>query len=251
MLRLERQVGRARTQLGRAKRRIRGLLEARGSGRECPLCGWIGGKFLPFGQRPYVRADAQCPRCGSVERDRLAYLLLKDRLGPAQLTLHCSPEPALQRWLRSISESYLSIDLEGVRAMRAMDLTALALPDESYTLVYCSNVLEHIPDDASAIGEIRRVLRLGGHAVITVPIGGERTDEDLIVTDRHERLVRYGQGDHVRFYGLDIIDRLSAASFRVTTLDLSQLGDRLIERHGLPQSTSRATMQRAFLCEAV
>jgi SAM-dependent methyltransferase len=178
-------------------------------------------------------------------------MLLKDRLGPGQLTLHCSPEPALQWWLKSISTSYVSMDLEGARAMRAMDLTALPLPDEAYTLVYCSNVLEHIPDDGRAIGEMRRVLKPGAHAVIIVPVQGETTDEDPTVTDPRERHARYGQYDHVRFYGLDIIHRLSAPGFRVTRLDVSQVDEDLVERHGLPRSGSRGAMQKMFLCEAV
>lgn len=248
---LDRLPYRARSHIGRAKRRVLGFLKARGSGRECPLCGWTGGRFLAFGQRPYVQLDAQCPQCGSLERDRLAYMLLKDRLGPGQLTLHCSPEPALQWWLKSISTSYVSMDLEGARAMRAMDLTALPLPDEAYTLVYCSNVLEHIPDDGRAIGEMRRVLKRGAQAVIIVPVQGETTDEDPTVTDPRERHARYGQFDHVRFYGSDIIHRLSALGFRVTRLDVSQLDADLVERHGLPRSGSRATMQKMFLCEAV
>jgi len=251
MLRSDRLAARARSNLGRAKRRVRGLLEARGSGRECPLCGWAGGTFLTFGRRPYVQPDAQCPQCGSLERDRLAYVMLKDRLGPEQLTLHSSPEPSLQWWLKSISTSYLSIDLEGTGAMRAMDLTALPLPDESHTLVYCSNVLEHIPDDAAAIREMRRVLKPGSHAVIIVPVQGNTTDEDLTVTDPGERHERYGQFDHVRFYGLDIADRLSAPGFRVTRLEASHIDDDLVERHGLPRPGSRAAMQQMFLCEAV
>lgn len=246
-----RQVAGARSRAGRAKRRIRGLLETRGTGRECPLCGWTGRQFLSFGRRPYVQPDAQCPRCGSLERDRLAYILLKDRIGPGQVTLHSSPEPALQPWLKAISASYLSIDLEGLGAMRAMDLTALSLPDESHTLVYCSNVLEHIPDDASAIGEIRRVLKRGGYAVIVVPVRGDTTDEDWTVTDPQERHRRYGQADHVRFYGLDIIDRLKAPGFLVTRLQVSQLDDELVARHGLARSDSRAALQQTFLCKAV
>lgn len=220
-------------------------------GRECPLCNWTGGRFLAFGRQPYVQPDAQCPRCGSLERDRLAYVMLKDRLGAGQLTLHSSPEPALQPWLRSISSTYLSIDLEGARAMRAMDLTALSLRDGSHTLLYCSNVLEHIPDDSRAMREMRRVLRPGGHAIIVVPVCGDTTDEDPSVTDPEKRHARYGQYDHVRFYGMDIVDRLRTSGFQVTRLDVSQLPDDLVERHGLARVGSRADLQQMFMCEAI
>jgi len=194
-----------------------------------------------------VRQDARCPKCGSLERHRLAYVLLCDRLAGDQVTLHSSPEPAVTRWLRSISRSYLSIDLDGSLAMRAMDLTRLDLPDASQTLVYCSHVLEHIPDDRSAMNEIRRVLQPGGVAAIQVPIRGPETDEDLTVTDPDERRARYRQFDHVRFYGLDISARLSAAGFAVETLDAADLPEELVER----QALSLRSTQQVFLCTAV
>lgn len=153
----------------------------------------------------------------------------------------------MQPWLRSLSDKYLSIDLDPAKAGRAMDLTALELPDASQTFVYCSNVLEHIPDDRAAMAEIRRVLKPGGHAAIMVPIRGETTDEDLSVTDPEERLARYTQRDHVRFYGFDIAERLSGLGFEVEILDAADLDPGLVERHALSYSTTR----QVFFCTSV
>src|SRR5688500_5115638 len=38
-----------------------------------------------------------------------------------------------------------------------------------FDLVWCSEVLEHIPDVSFALGEIRRVLKPGGRLLLTVP----------------------------------------------------------------------------------
>ena len=48
---------------------------------------------------------------------------------------------------------------------------ALKLPfaDETFDRIICSEVLEHIPDDQTAIGELARVLRPGGSIAVTVP----------------------------------------------------------------------------------
>lgn len=42
------------------------------------------------------------------------------------------------------------------------DAMALALPDESFDIVICSQVYEHVPDSDRLMAEIRRVLRPGG-----------------------------------------------------------------------------------------
>jgi SAM-dependent methyltransferase len=52
-----------------------------------------------------------------------------------------------------------------------MDLTNLTLPDEDRDLVIAFHVLEHITDDGAALGEIARVLRPGGIALLEVPLG--------------------------------------------------------------------------------
>ena len=47
-----------------------------------------------------------------------------------------------------------------------------------FDVIYCSHVLEHVPDDRLAMGELRRVLKRAGWAVLLVPITAEQTIED-------------------------------------------------------------------------
>jgi len=49
------------------------------------------------------------------------------------------------------------------------DATALPFADASFDHIVCSEVLEHIPDDAQAVRELARVLKPGGTLVVTVP----------------------------------------------------------------------------------
>lgn len=201
-------------------RRLAGLVRKE---RLCPFCGWRGYRFEPFGNIALYRADAQCPRCGSLERHRAAHLLLKDRIGPGQRVLHAAPEDHMITWLVRRASDYINFDLY-VPAMRQMDITALDLPDSSRTLVWCSHVLEHIPDDARALSELYRVLEPGGIAVLQVPIGGETTYEDAAVRTEEQRLKAFLQEDHVRLYGRDLRQRIEAAGFAcemLTTADMS------------------------------
>jgi SAM-dependent methyltransferase len=55
------------------------------------------------------------------------------------------------------------------QAVRSEDLTRLSYPDASFDIVLTSETLEHVPDLAAALGEIRRVLVPGGRHIFTVP----------------------------------------------------------------------------------
>src|SRR5690625_2826118 len=49
------------------------------------------------------------------------------------------------------------------------DGTRLPFPDGVFDHIICSEVMEHIPDDASAAAELARVLKPGGRIAVTVP----------------------------------------------------------------------------------
>lgn len=50
-----------------------------------------------------------------------------------------------------------------------MSMEKMALQSSIFDLVICIETLEHIPEDISSIMEFRRLLRVGGRCVITVP----------------------------------------------------------------------------------
>ena len=98
-----------------------------------------------------------------------------------------------------------------------VDLTDLNFETNFFDLIICNHVLEHIQDDKKAIFEMFRVLKKGGKAVITVPINEKlnSTYEDSSITKASDRIKHFGQWDHVRWYGLDIKERISKVGFDV------------------------------------
>jgi hypothetical protein len=206
---------------------------------ECPICGFEGPAFEPGG--PRMRAGAMCPRCGSLERQRLAWLFMTtetDLLSrtAAKRMLHVSPDPSLeQRIAQEPQIGQLTADLEPAHVMVAMDITNIQFPDGSFEIVYCSHVLEHVADDRRAISELHRVLAPGGWAIMQVPLWDGATDEDPTITGERERAARFGQRDHVRRYGQrDFPARLAAAGFAVTVDPFPRrIGKACVQRFGL------------------
>ena len=209
----------------------------------CPVCQHSAKRFLPYGDPP--RAFAKCPTCGSLERHRLDWLLFEKHTdlfsGKPLRMLHVAPEAFLAERFKALPNlDYLSADLYGRQAMVAMDITQINYPDNSFSVIYCSHVLEHVEEDRRAIQEFFRVLKPGGWALLQVPITVQKTYEDPSIRDPEERHKHFGQRDHVRRCGPDYIERMREAGFDaqslratdlVTTEDCIRLGfqpDRLL-----------------------
>lgn len=205
--------------------------------RYCPICERAFDAFEPSGVKK--RPDTLCPHCGSKKRHRLAWLFLKRRTnlfdGAPKRMLHVAPKNYfVKRFSRLPGVDYLSVDLESPLAMVRLDLTKISYEDGCFDLIYCSHVLEHIPDDRKAMAKLHRVLRPGGWALIQVPVFGETTYEDFSITTPEDRLRHFGQEDHVRKYGHDITERLRSAGFAVDEIYFQKELDREeVERYAL------------------
>jgi len=200
-----------------ALRRRRVRHSYRGDRVVCPCCEGRWERFVPDWNRP----DAICPGCGAHERQRALWLYLDRRLDVrtrhARL-LHVSPEYSLERRLRSLPRiDYISADIDPGRAEVAADIGALPFRPESFDLILCSHVLEHVEDDVGAMRELARVLAPGGTVLVMVPVDLSRgqTYEDPEVRTPQEREAAYWQADHVRLYGLDLEQRLAAGGLGV------------------------------------
>ena len=197
--------------------------------------------FVPGGAVT-KRPRALCPHCGSLERHRVLALVLEGltpTLAAARIVLDVAPVPVLSRLLaRDTGGLYLPIDIDPAadsrRVMMQADLTRIPLPDDSVDVIMCTQVLEHVPDDLAAMREIRRVLSPNGIAFVNIPFRpGTVTDEDPSAPVE-ERIRRFGQADHVRFYGDDFDDRLRAAGLGfVHTTGPELVGPELAQRIGL------------------
>jgi SAM-dependent methyltransferase len=131
-----------------------------------------------------------------------------------------------QQLQKFLGKGYMTADLLEPDVMEKMDLTNIPHANSSFDIIYCSHVFEHIVDDKKAMGEVYRVLRKDGWAILLVPITSEKTIESQAFTeDPEERLRLFGQEDHWRRYGPDYINRLRDAGFRVEALEANDFLD--------------------------
>jgi colanic acid/amylovoran biosynthesis glycosyltransferase len=209
-----------------------------GSGHFCPVCESELRGFLPFGVGLRMRLGALCPSCQSLERHRLLWLCLAERVREERpRVLHVAPEPCFEpRWRALLGERYVTMDVHATGVDVRASLEQLPFPDSRFDAVIANHVLEHVPSDRQALGEVRRVLKPGGWASLQVPVAREHqsTREDPSVTSPQERKKRFGQHDHVRWYGADYGARLREAGFDVQEVPARERFDPAeLERFGL------------------
>lgn len=195
--------------------------------------------FLPYGyENP--RENVLSPSTLSLERHRLLWLYLKnetDFFTKANKVLHFAPEQAFHKRFKKLhSIDYTTTDLNSPLAEVKADICNLPFKDNSFDVILCNHVLEHIPDDTKAMQELFRILKPGGWGIFQIPQDLKRAEtfEDDSITDRKERAKIFGQYDHVRIYGRDYFDKLRGIGFNVEEVDYTQkLSEKDVERYRL------------------
>jgi SAM-dependent methyltransferase len=203
----------------------------------CPCCGRSFRDFAPY---RINGINYVCPACGSFQRHRLLWLFLKEKtdLFTRRLrVLHVAPEDCFQSVFRSLPNlDYLSADLNSSLAMEKMDIENIRYPNNSFDVILCNHVLEHVTDDRRAMREMARVLKPNGWAILQCPLDSRRmtTLEDPNIITPKDRKRFYWQEDHWRLYGRDYKHRLEQAGFAVNVYAFAQnLGEEAIRRFGL------------------
>lgn len=207
----------------------------------CPCCGWRLRTFTHGGTSLRARHRGYCPRCNSKARHRRDWLFLEHRtnLFSDRLCLfHVSPKYSLsRRFKRMPNLDYVAGDLyDRANIGMRMDLAATPIRSDTFDAIICIHVLEHIQEDRKAMRELYRVLKPGGWALVSVPLRLDKeTFEDPTIVAPEDRERAFGEREHVRTYGHDLVDRLQACGFQVR-LDLAtEVPEPTRNKYGLGQ----------------
>jgi SAM-dependent methyltransferase len=222
-----------------------------GNNVQCPIDGRTYRKFLPYG-RLESRPNALCPSSLSLERHRLLWLFLKNKtnfFSSKIKMLHIAPELCFMDVFEKMENlEYVTGDIESPLAKVKMDVLDIPFPENSFDVVFCNHVMEHVEDDIKAMSEIHRVLKKGGWAIIQSPayMYLDKTLEDPSITDPLERERIFGQNDHMRKYGKDYGDKLRLGGFKVTEDNyLDELSPEERKRYALPKE------EIIYFCEKI
>lgn len=223
----------------------------RGKNVTCPVCEISYCKFLPYG-RLNPRSNALCPDSLSLERHRLMWLYLNQETNfftDDLKVLHIAPEICfLDKFKGMKNLDYTTADLESPLADVKMDVHDIPFEENTFDVVFCNHVMEHVDDDIKSMSEIHRVMKPGGWAIIQSPqdYSRETTLEDPTITDPKERERIYWQSDHVRLYGLDYGKRLERAGFKVTEDKfVMELPKEEVKKYALPAN------EIIYLCQKI
>ena len=204
-----------------------------------PIDGKRFRKFLPYGYEKQ-RENVLSPSTLSLERHRLLWLYLKnqtDFFNTPKKVLHFAPEQAFYKRFKKLKHlDYVTTDLNSPIAMVKADICNLPFDSDSFDVILCNHVLEHILEDTKAMHELYRVMRPGGLGIFQIPqdLNRETTFEDHTITDEKERAKIFGQYDHVRIYGRDYFDKLREIGFKVDEVDYtSTLSNQEIDEYRL------------------
>lgn len=209
--------------------------------RYCVICN----NASSFSPGPNGRKNAACSNCGSLERHRALKIINEvvfDDLMRNQVTgkiIEVAPSGVSRSIFSPYGSNYESFDIDPSADGRDCDFIAdlceMPLANNSVTGFVALHVLEHISNDQQAFQEISRVMAPTGVCILQVPLAEyPQVTQEEFIKDDELRIQRYGQVDHVRLYGEDIIQRMQKNGLEGCFFSIEEmLPDFLMEILGL------------------
>ena len=198
----------------------------------CPCCNLKFRRFTKgnFREKPnrfnsqryeHTRQDILCPSCRALPRHRILAAWCDEHLDllKSSRILYFAPEHSMMLWMKRNKISCTTADLYK-KADLKLDIQSTGLADNSYDVIFCNHVLEHVDDFRSALKEMYRIMKPNGHFICSFPMDPkiELLDEDPEVQTNADRIKRFGQSDHKRVFGMKADQFLTETGFTVNTI---------------------------------
>lgn len=193
-----------------------------GNNYQCNICGFNMSHFV-------IQNDGKkiCPKCGSLSRNRRLWELIKTEVENKSI-LHFSPPKSISNRIKQLPHTkYITTDFEKVfDAIKNYDIENIDEKNNSFDLIICYHVLEHINKDTKAMSELYRILKPNGECYIQTPFKEGEIFEDSSIKSPEARLKHFGQEDHLRIYSVKgLKNRLENAKFIVEVKNFKEESD--------------------------
>ena len=181
----------------------------------CNICGENNFSFPKFREtnKNHYSSPPYCSNCGSLERHRIIKKVYDSNKKNSQTPLLFSIDPA---------KNYLpkNTEISLYEKKNSIDLLQIDRENESYDLIFCHHILEHIEDDKKGFSELCRILKKNGQIYWTVP------SPLSLKTTMHDK-PENNKEKHYRWYGQDFLKtvRKWSKEFNVKTKQIIEIDD--------------------------
>ena len=150
---------------------------------------------------------------------------------PARVLDVGSADGPSARWLPQHGRVAVDLDVRGLVPGRDACASALALPfrDATFDVVAAFDVIEHCEPEATALDEVRRVLRPGGHLVLSMPAYSWAWTDFDVANGLHRRYTTARAAAAVERAGFDT-DRVTYAFASVFPMFAAERAARRLTR---------------------
>ena len=235
-------------------------ISLKGDAIECPCCHKKFKKLADFTQIHHldttviteVHKNLICPFCHSCARHRnICYNLSQNHSLPINNILIIAPEFCIIYYFKSRNLKFVTVDLLRDDVDFKVNIENLPFKDNSFDLIICNHVLEHVNDYKKALLEIKRSIKPNGKAIISVPVNLNinETYEDPDIISCEARFLYYGQEDHLRLFGNNFLQILENCGFKVEIVDGKNLPEKIAANVSIENDPRPYTNNLVYFCQ--
>jgi len=192
----------------------------------------------------FPKLTITCSYCLSESKQRLISQYLRKYNFTDKTILHFAPEDCMIKFINKnkIYNKYILADINPTKEINKVDITDTEFQNNTFDLIICSHVLEHV-DEKKAIRELKRIIKINGFILLLFPIidSWEKTYRNDNIKNDYDRERHFLQHDHLQLFGREIERELSDDNFSLKKI--TPFGQECV-KYGITQGESLFVLEK-------
>lgn len=192
----------------------------------------------------FPKLTITCNNCLSESKQRLISQYLKNYNFKNKSILHFAPEDCMIKFINknNIYTKYILADINPTKEIKKVDITDIEFQNNTFDLIICSHVLEHV-NEKKAIKELKRIIKVNGSILLLFPIidSWDKTYRNDNITNDYDRERHFLQHDHLQLFGREIEKELSDDNFSLKKI--TPFGKECV-KYGINQGESLFVLEK-------